>query len=121
MLLGLVAVAVVAGLVTGFIALNSRENRVRPMYHDVILMAGLQYDLLKSGQEGMALTVDADSAPVLVGGESFTPLPGVEIVVEQRGGSHCIKGSNQYGDATEWHCVDGTGDRPDLGTLEDEF
>lgn len=117
----LAAVALTAGLVVGILELAEREDRQRPMHHDTILMAGLQYDLLKSGRPGVEMSVDDGSAPVLVGGKAFTPLPGIEIVVEQRGESFCVKGSNQYGDETQWMCVDGTGDRPDLGILEDEF
>lgn len=120
-LLALAAVVIAGGLVAGTVALDRREDRDRPLYHDVILMAGLQYDLLESGQEGLELSANDGSDPVVVGDVPFKPLPGVEIVVEQRGESYCVKGINQYGDETRWVCVDGTGDRPELGTLEDEF
>jgi hypothetical protein len=117
----LVGLAAVAGMVVGLLVLNDRENRERPMYHDTLLMAGLQWDLLESGGRGVRLSIDADSGPVLVGVEPFYPLPGVSLVVEKREGEFCVQGSNQYGDETEWICVDGTGTRPSLGTLEDEF
>lgn len=117
----LAMVAMTAGLVAGLLELAGHEDRQRPMYHDALLMAGLQHDLLKSGRPGVEMSVDDGSAPVVVGAESFTPMPGVEVVVEQRGESFCVKGSNQYGDETRWICVDGTGDRPDLGVLEGEF
>lgn len=120
-LLGLLAVAVTGGLVVGMIALDWREDRERPLYHDVILMAGLQYDLLRGGHDGLELSIGPGDDPVLLGDESFAPLPGVKVVVEQRGESYCVMGSNQYGDETRWVCVDGTGERPDLGVLEDEF
>lgn len=113
--------AALAGLVVGIVALDRREDRSRAMYHDVILMAGPQYDLLESGRAGVELSVDAASDPVAVGEESFTLLPGVEIVVEQRGELYCVMRRNQHGDETRWLCVDGTGDRPELGTLADEF
>jgi hypothetical protein len=116
-----IGLAVVAGMVLGLVVLNERENRERPMYHDTLLMAGLQWDLLESGRRGVKLTIEADSGPVLVGVEPFYPQPGVSIVVEKRKGEFCVQGRNQYGDETDWICVDGTGTRPELGSLEDEF
>ncbi len=120
-LLGLVVLAVAAGGFAAARALDWRADRQRPMYHDVLLMAGLQYDLLDSGQEGIELSIDSDSEPVRVGEVSFQPLPGVEIVVELREDAYCVRGRNQYGDETHWECVDGTGDRPDMGVLDKEF
>lgn len=120
-LLGLLAIAVTLAVVAGIVALNWREDRERPMYHDVILMAALQHELLENDQAGLELTIDDESEPVVVGDASFAPQPGVEIVVEQRGESFCVRGSNEYGDETRWLCVDGTGDPPDLGVLEKEF
>lgn len=120
-LIGLAAVVLVGGMVAGMLALDRREDRERPMYHDVLLVAGLQHDLLKGGRPGVELSVDDGSDPVPVGTEMFTPLPGVEIVVERRNDSYCVQGRNQYGDETRWICVDGTGDRPDVGVLEKEF
>lgn len=120
-LAALAAVAIIVGVVAGIFELDRREDRDRPLYHDVILMAGLQYDQLKSGEEGLELSIDDGSDPVVVGDEAFTPLPGVKIVVEQRDEFYCVQGRNQYGDETRWMCVDGTGERPDLGVLEDEF
>ena len=120
-LLGLVLVAVAVGLVFGMLAMGEREDRERAMYHDTIQMAGLQHDLLRRGQEGVEMSIDHESGPLLVGSEPFTPQPGVEVVVEQRGETYCVKGSNQYGDETRWLCVDGTGDRPDAAVLEKEF
>lgn len=83
-------------------------------------MAGLQHDLLRDGQDGVELSIDSDSEAVRIGDKLFRPLPGVEIVVEQRGDDYCVKGHNQYGDETRWKCVDGTGSRPDVGVLENE-
>ncbi len=116
-LLVLIGLAVVAGVVVGGFALDRREDRERPMYRDVITMAGLQYDLLVSGQEGVEISVDSE-APVLVGTEPFQPSEGVTIVVERQDDSICVRGSNEDGDETDWHCVDGTDVRPDLGTLD---
>jgi len=120
-LLWVLVVVVTGGMVAAVIALDWREDRERPLYHDVILMAGLQYDLLKSGRDGIELSMSHGDEAVLVGEKSFTPLAGVTVVVEQRGESYCVMGSNQYGDETRWMCVDGTGERPDLGALEKEF
>jgi hypothetical protein len=120
-LYSLLALAAVAGLVVGLLALNERQDRERPMYHDTLLMAGLQWDLLKEGRRGVRFSLEADSGPVLVGAVPFYRQPGVAIEVERRKGGACVRGSNQYGDETDWICVDGTGSRPELGSLEDEF
>lgn len=116
----LIGLALAAGLVVGVLVLDEREDRARPLYRDVITMAGLQYDLLKSGEDGVEVAIDGDSGPVLIGDEWFEASPGVELVVEQRGDSYCVQGRNEYGDETEWNCVDGTGTRPDLGGLEED-
>lgn len=116
----LVGIAALAGLGYGTWEANEVQDRDRPMYHDTFLMAGYQYDALRSGGTGLELTVDAKSVPVTVGGERFTPSPGVVIVVEKRESSYCVQGRNQYGHETDWTCVDGTGSRPELGALEGE-
>jgi hypothetical protein len=120
-LYALVGLAVVAGIVVGLLALNERQDRTRPLYHDTLLMAGLQWDLMKSRGRGVRMSIEADSGPVLVGVEPFHPLPGISLVVRKRDGEFCVQGSNQHGDRTDWVCVDGTGSRPDLGSLEGEF
>ena len=74
-LLGLVVLAVATGAAASVRALDWRADRQRPMYHDVLLMAGLQYDLVKGGQEGVELSIDSASEPVRVGAVSFHPLP----------------------------------------------
>lgn len=114
----LLGLAVIAGLVAGVVALDWREDRARPLYRDVITMEGLQYDLLRAGQEGVEVSVDSSSDPVAIGDALFLPSSGVTIVVEHRDDAYCVQGTNQYGDETLWKCVDGTGLRPDLGGLE---
>jgi hypothetical protein len=116
----LVGLAAVAGGAVGVVELNEYADRDRAMYHDTLLMAGLQYDLLNEGKPGIEFSVDSTSPPVRVGDELFQANPGVEIVDEERDGSWCVQGRNQYGDETEWQCVDGTGTRPSLGALEGE-
>lgn len=115
-----VGLAAVAGGAFGVVRLNDYADRDRPMYHDTLLMAGLQWDLLNERKPGIELTLDSTSPPVRVGDEFFQPNAGVEIVVEERDGSWCVQGHNQYGDVTEWQCVDGTGTRPSMGALEGE-
>jgi hypothetical protein len=115
-----VALAALAGGAFGVVELNEHADRDRAMYHDTLLMAGLQYDLLNEGKPGIELAVDSTSPPVRVGEEIFQANEGVEVVVEERDGSWCVQGRNQYGDETEWQCVDGTGTRPSMGALEGE-
>ena len=112
--------AVLAGGAVGVYEINFYADRDRAMYHDTLLMAGLQYDLLKEGKPGVELSVDSSSGPVLVGDVSFETNDGVSIVVEERDGDYCVQGHNEHGSETLWECVDGTGTRPELGALEGE-
>lgn len=116
----LVGLAVLAGSGLGIYEVNTYADRDRAMYHDTFLLAGLEYDLLKDGLPGIELSVDATSAPVLLGDTTFRPNDGVSVVVEERDGEFCVQGHNEHGSETPWECVDGTGERPDLGALEGE-
>ncbi|MEZ0578019.1 hypothetical protein [Nocardioides sp. MH1] len=116
-----VIIAVLGGAFAGVWVLNERSDRPRAMYHDTQLMAAMQYDLLRSGLPGIEMSVDSDTGPVRVGNAVFFTLPGVRVDVEQRGDEYCVQGHDQYGDETEWVCVDGTGERPSLGAVEGEF
>ncbi len=112
------AVALLLGLFALAISVDRHEDRDRPLYHDVILMSALQYDLLRQGRPGLELSLAEGSAPVDVGGTTFQVSPGVNLVVERRGEGICVQGTNEHGDRTHWHCVDGTGNRPALGALD---
>ncbi|KAA1417033.1 hypothetical protein F0U44_17815 [Nocardioides humilatus] len=114
----LVGAVAAAGAVVGIFEVDEYADRDRPMYHDTYVMAGLQYDLLKSGKPGIEVSLDV-TEPVHIGDAAFRTNPGVEIVVEERDGEYCVKGTNQYGSETDWECVDGTGLRPEPGAAED--
>lgn len=110
------------GAFLGILEVNAYADRDRAMYHDTLLMAGLQYDLLRAGRPGYEVTVDESSGTVYIGEVAFETLPGVTVVVEEReDGEMCVQGRNEHGSETEWECVDGTGTRPDLGAVEGEF
>lgn len=111
-LLALIGLAVIVGLVAGARALDWQADRQGPMYRNVLTMAGLQWDLLNAGKQGVEVDLDSAAEFVAVGDKDFTPSPGVRIVVEQQDDSYCVKGWNQYGDETAWHCVDGSEARP---------
>ncbi|WP_183095272.1 hypothetical protein [Nocardioides stalactiti] len=128
LLIWLVTVVAIAGIVGGTFALNQYEDRRRAMYHDVLLMADLQWTLLNEGQEGVAMVIDRDTGPVVVGDTTFQALPGITIQVVPAGEVEtgddgvCVKGYNEHDDQTDWVCVDGTDEPPEMGSLaEQEF
>ncbi len=89
--------------------LDADADGRKPVYHDVLEMAVLQYRVVRAGGEPLPMTV-APGETVLVGEASFTTAEGVTVEVRQDGVGYCVRGRNDDGHRTRWQCHDGTED-----------
>lgn len=96
--------------------IDDRADRQRPMYRDVLTMAWLQYDHLRNGGRVEPVQLSGGESTT-VDDQSFTTSPGVTVRVKASDGGYCVKGWNQFGDATAWKCGDGETRPPPLGAL----
>ena len=96
--------------------LDDQTDRQRPMYRDVLTMAWLQYDHLRQGG-GVEPVQLSGGESTTVDGQSFTTSPGVTVRVKASDGGYCVKGWDQFGDATAWKCGDGETRPSPLGAL----
>ena len=88
----------------------------KPVYHDVLEMAVLQYRVIRSDGAPVPMTV-APGETVQVGEESFTAAENVTVEVRRDGVGYCVRGRNDDGHQTQWQCYDGTEDPSPRGVL----
>ena len=96
--------------------LDADADGRKPVYHDVLEMAVLQYRVVRAGDEPLSMTV-APGETVQVGEASFTTAPDVTIEVRQDGVGYCVRGRNDDGHQTRWQCYDGTEDPSPRGVM----
>ena len=88
------------------VALDSVLDRARPMYDDRAEMLWLQSRSVLTTGRSVPLEVSAGES-VEVAGETFTPSPGVTVEVRADEPTlPCVRARNEYGDLTEWACLD---------------
>lgn len=102
------------GLVVAFaiavplaIVLDRHSDRTKPMYDDVVSMEALQYQLVQKGKPAKPMVVEPGESVRLVG-TRFTPSAGVTIEVRLEGDDYCVRGTNRFGDVSDWSCGDGS-------------
>lgn len=87
-------------------AVDSRVDRTRPMYHDREAMAWLQYQSVAITGQAVPLELSGAES-VELAGEEFTPSDGVMVEVSAEDPVRpCVRASNEHGDVTEWSCLD---------------
>lgn len=109
---------VIAAVVAASLWDDHRADRKRPMFRSIIKMEQLQYQLLKADKEPVLVRLRPSSDPVVINGVSYKPEKHVTIVVAERDGKTCVRGSNQFDDSTEWICIDPTLGPPKMGALQ---
>ena len=93
--------------------LDDQTDRTRPMYADRESMEWLQYQSVTDTGSAVAVELSAGESE-RIAGEVFTASDGVTVVVRTPdAGSYCVQVSNQYGDVSEWACLDEENPPPD--------
>ena len=116
----LVAFGVVFLLIAAFYPLAQRLDATadgrKPVYHDVLEMAVLQYRVVQSDGAPLPMTVEPGQT-VQVGRASFTADDEVTVEVRRDGVGYCVRGRNDDGYQTRWQCYDGTEDPSPRGVM----
>ena len=116
----LIAFGVVFLLIAAFYPLAQRLDATadgrKPVYHDVLEMAVLQYRVVQSDGAPLPMTVEPGQT-VQVGRANFTADDGVTVEVRRDGVGYCVRGRNDDGYQTRWQCYDGTEDPSPRGVM----